>query len=82
MAIGALPRHCFSTRRPSTGSGVKASGQTASSTPAADLMRLAGVLAIVCWAMSFRSVRLRPHRRRLGYLALCMALVPLTVGGL
>ncbi|MBU6378441.1 MAG: phosphatase PAP2 family protein [Gammaproteobacteria bacterium] len=47
-----------------------------------DLMRLVGVLAIVGWAASFRSARLQPHRRRLGYLALCMALVPLTVGAL
>ena len=47
-----------------------------------NLMRLVGVLAIAAWIASFRSARLRPHRRKLGYLALCMALVPLTVGGL
>lgn len=47
-----------------------------------NLMRLVGVLAIIGWAASFRSARLQPYRRRLGYLALCMALVPLTVGGL
>lgn len=47
-----------------------------------NLMRLIGVLAIVGWAASFRLPSLQPHRRTLGYFALCMALVPLTVGGL
>lgn len=47
-----------------------------------DLMRLIGVLAIGAWAASFRVPSLRVHRRALGYFALCMALVPLVVGGL
>lgn len=47
-----------------------------------NLMRLVGVLAIVGWAASYRSISLAPHRRALGYLALCMAIVPLTVGAL
>lgn len=47
-----------------------------------DLMRLIGVLAIGAWAASFRLPRLGAHRRSLGYFALCMALVPLIVGGL
>lgn len=47
-----------------------------------NLMRLIGVLGIIGWAASFRLARLRPHRRSLGYFALCMALVPLTVGAL
>lgn len=47
-----------------------------------NLMRLVGVLAIVGWAASYRSTSLAPHRRSLGYLALCMAIVPLTVGAL
>jgi len=47
-----------------------------------NLMRLVGVLAIMGWAASYRSASLAPHRRALGYLALCMAIVPLTVGAL
>ena len=47
-----------------------------------NLMRLIGVLAIGAWAASFRLPSLGPHRRELGYFALCMALVPLTVGAL
>jgi len=47
-----------------------------------NVMRLAGLLAIVGWLASFRSNRLARHRRSLGYLALCLALVPLTVGAL
>ena len=47
-----------------------------------NLMRLTGVIAIIGWAASFRIARLQPHRRALGYFALCMALVPLTVGAL
>jgi membrane-associated PAP2 superfamily phosphatase len=47
-----------------------------------NLMRLVGVLAIVGWAASYRSTSLAPHRRALGYLALCMTIVPLTVGAL
>lgn len=47
-----------------------------------NVMRLIGLLAIIAWAASYRSVRLKPHRRSLGYLALCMAIVPLTVGAL
>lgn len=47
-----------------------------------NLMRLVGVLAIVGWAASYRWASLKSHRRALGYLALCMAIVPLTVGAL
>lgn len=47
-----------------------------------NLMRLLGVLAILGWTASYRLEKLRPLRRELGYLALCMALVPLTVGAL
>ena len=47
-----------------------------------NLMRLVGVLAIVGWAASYRVSSLAQHRRALGYLALCMAIVPLTVGAL
>jgi membrane-associated PAP2 superfamily phosphatase len=47
-----------------------------------NVMRLVGILAIVGWAASYRSASLMPHRRALGYLALCMAIVPLTVGAL
>ena len=46
------------------------------------LMRLIGVLAILSWALSWRAAGLRPWRRAAGYFALCMALVPLTVGAL
>jgi membrane-associated PAP2 superfamily phosphatase len=46
------------------------------------LMRLVGVTALVAWALSWRVTRLRPWRRATGYVALCMALVPLLVGGL
>jgi membrane-associated PAP2 superfamily phosphatase len=45
-------------------------------------MRLAAVLVIACWVMSYRWKCLEPHRRALGYLALCLAIVPLTVGAL
>lgn len=47
-----------------------------------NLMRLVGVVAIALWVASFRVARLQTHRRALGYFALCMALVPLTVGAL
>ena len=47
-----------------------------------NLMRLMGVLAIGLWLASYRAVRLQPYRRQLAYLALCIVLVPLTVGGL
>lgn len=47
-----------------------------------NLMRLAGLLAMLAWAASHRLPSLQPHRRVLGYFALCMALVPLTVGAL
>lgn len=46
------------------------------------LMRLIGVTALVAFVASFRVARLAPWRRALGYFALCMALVPLTVGAL
>lgn len=46
------------------------------------LMRFIGVAALVAWALSWRVAPLRPWRRATGYLALCMALVPLLVGGL
>ena len=46
------------------------------------LMRLVGITALVAWALSFRVMRLKPWRRATGYVALCMALVPLLVGGL
>ena len=45
-------------------------------------LRLIGVLAIIGWIVSIRVPRWRIHRRSLGYFALCMALVPLFVGGL
>jgi membrane-associated PAP2 superfamily phosphatase len=45
-------------------------------------MRLVAVLAIAGSAVSFRWNTLKPYRRALGYLALCMAIVPLTVGAL
>ncbi|MEY3337294.1 MAG: phosphatase PAP2 family protein [Steroidobacteraceae bacterium] len=47
-----------------------------------NLMRLIAVLAIAGWVTSFYSTRLKPSRRALGYLALCLAIVPLTVGAL
>ena len=47
-----------------------------------NLMRLIAVLAIVGWVASFYSRWLKPRRRALGYLALCLAIVPLTVGAL
>ncbi|MFZ9905167.1 MAG: phosphatase PAP2 family protein [Steroidobacteraceae bacterium] len=45
-----------------------------------NLMRLVGVLAILTWALSFKSPRLAAHRAELGYFAACMVVVPLTVG--
>jgi len=45
-----------------------------------DLMRLVGVLALVAWAASYRSMRLSAYRADLGYFAACMVLVPLTIG--
>lgn len=47
-----------------------------------NLMRLIAVVAIAAWGLSFRHPGLRVHRRPLGYLALCLALVPLIVGAL
>lgn len=45
-----------------------------------NLMRLVGVLALIAWAASYRSIRLATHRADLGYFAACMVLVPLTIG--
>ena len=45
-----------------------------------NLMRLVGVLALVAWAASYRSMRLSAYRADLGYFAACMVLVPLTIG--
>lgn len=45
-------------------------------------MRLIAIAALGLWLASFRAHRLAPHRRSLGYLAVCFALVPLLVGGL
>lgn len=45
-----------------------------------NLMRFIAVLAIAGWAASYWSASLASHRRALGYLALCLAVVPLTVG--
>lgn len=47
-----------------------------------NVMRLVAVLAIAGWAASYRWKVLEPQRRVLGYLALCLAIVPLTVGAL
>lgn len=47
-----------------------------------NLMRLVEVLFIIGWAASYRWSALKTHRRALAYLALCMTLVPLTVGAL
>lgn len=45
-----------------------------------NFMRLFGILAVAAWIATFRSARLAPHRRGLGYFAVCMVVVPLTVG--
>jgi membrane-associated PAP2 superfamily phosphatase len=45
-----------------------------------NFMRLFGILAVAAWIATFRSSRLAPHRRGLGYFAVCMVVVPLTVG--
>lgn len=45
-----------------------------------NLMRLVGVLALLAWVGSYRSMRLATHRADLGYFAACMVLVPLTIG--
>ena len=45
-----------------------------------NLMRLLGILAVAAWIATFRSGRLAPYRRALGYFAVCMVVVPLTVG--
>lgn len=47
-----------------------------------NVMRLIAFLALGMWLASFRALRLAPHRRSLGYLTACFALVPLFVGGL
>ncbi|MFZ9994044.1 MAG: phosphatase PAP2 family protein [Steroidobacteraceae bacterium] len=47
-----------------------------------NVMRLIGVLAILAWLASYRFYTLTRHRQALGYLALCLALIPLVVGGL
>ena len=47
-----------------------------------NLMRLIGVMAILAWLASYRFDALIRHRQALGYLALCLALVPLVIGGL
>ena len=45
-----------------------------------NLMRLVGVLALVAWAASYRSMRLSAYRADLGYFAACKVHVPLTIG--
>lgn len=47
-----------------------------------DVMRLIAVVTLGLWLASSRVARLAAHRRALGYLAACFALVPLLVGGL